>query len=120
MSPELIVTLIVGLAGGGTLGAVAKGVTSWRKGIREKESDADQSTFEQMQKILSIHRDDIAELKSDRITDTKRIDALAEENRLYRWTLVGVTDRIHQMPPVTPEDLLEYINERQTMLRKDK
>ena len=43
-----------------------------------------------------------------------------EENRLYRWTLIGVTDRLRHKPQGTVDDILDYLHERLPMLRKDK
>lgn len=117
---DAVVTLLVAVFGGGTVAALVQGIVSHRKGVRDTDVARDQTAFEQMKVILAEHKDSISTLQSAREKDTCRLDDLSEENRLYRWTLVGVTDRIRQMPPVTPEDLLEYINERQSMLRKDK
>lgn len=108
---DAVVTVLVGLFGGGTVTAIITAIASWRKGVRDKDVEEDQNTFQQMQAILEIHRADIAELKAVREQDQKRLNDLAEENRLYRWTLIGVSDRLRQMPPLTPNDILDYIRE---------
>lgn len=127
MSAELIVTLLIGLFGGGTVGAAIRGISSWRRGIRDNDVSRDQTVFAQMQAIVSEHKDSIADQKADieglkvaRAEDRADLDSLAEENRLYRWTLIGVTDRLRQMPPLTPADILDYIHERIPVLRKGK
>lgn len=108
---DAVVTLLVGLFGGGTVSAIITAVTSWRKGVRDKDVEEDQNAFQQMQAILAEHKESIAALKADSIQDRKRLDDLAEENRLFRWTLIGVMDRLKQMPPLTPADILDYIRE---------
>lgn len=118
MSAELIVTLIVGLSGGGVLTAIVRGVGSWRKGVREGDVARDQFIFNEMKETLASHKADIADLKASRDAEVKRVDALAEENRLYRWTLIGVTDRLRQKPQGTVDDILDYIHGRLPMLRK--
>lgn len=126
MSPQDVVTLMVGLFGGGGIAAVVTAISSWRKGIRDGDVEKDQSTFSQMQVLLKEHKESIVAQRKD-IDDLKtaqgearvQLDSLAEENRLYRWTLIGVTDRLRQMPPLTPKDILDYIHERIPLLRKD-
>lgn len=120
MTADAIVTLLVGVFGGGTVAAGIRAVASWRRGIRDADVSRDQFLFNEMRETLASHKSDIAELKEGRETDRERLDSLAEENRLYRWTLVGVTDRLRQMPPLTASDILDYIHERLPMLRKDK
>lgn len=117
---DAVVTLLVAVFGGGTVAAIVQGIVSHRKGVRDADVERDQTAFEQMKVILAEHKESIAELKSARGEDTKRLDDLAEENRLYRWTLIGVTDRLRQKPTGTVDDILEYIHERLPMLRKDK
>lgn len=126
MTSQEIVTLLVGVFGGSGLAALFTAITSWRKGIRENDVEKEQSTFAQMQVIVKEHRDslstqkaDIEILKAARAEDRAELESLAEENRLYRWTLIGVTDRLRQMPPLTPKDILDYIHERIPLLRKD-
>lgn len=119
MSTDAVVTLLVGLFGGGTVAAVLDRFTSWRKGVRETDVENDQTAFQQMQDILEVHRADIVELKQGREQDAKRLNDLAEENRLYRWTLIGVSDRLRQMPPLTPNDILDYIREHVPGLGRD-
>ena len=117
---DLVVTLLVGVFGGGTLIGFAQALVSHFKGVRDTDVERDQTAFEQMKTIVSEHKESIAKLEAARSEDTKRLDDLAEENRLYRWTLIGVTDRLRQMPPLTPADILDYIHERLPMLRKDR
>ena len=52
--------------------------------------------------------------------ETRGLDDLFEENRLYRWTLIGVTDRLRQKPQGSVDDILDYLHERLPMLRKDR
>ena len=85
---------------------------SHRKGVRDADVERDQTAFEQMKVILAEHKESITELKSARGEDTRRLDDLAEKNRLYRWTLIGVTDRLRQKPKGTVDDILDYIHER--------
>lgn len=120
MSTDAVVTLIVGLFGGGTVAAVVDRITSYRKGVREQDVEADQTAFQQMQAILSEHKQSIASLKADGEQGRKRLDDLAEENRLFRWTLIGVMDRLKQMPPLTPTDILDYIREHVPAIGKDR
>lgn len=117
---DLVVTLLVGVFGGGTLIGLAQALVSHFKGVRDTDVERDQTAFEQMKVIVAEHKDSIAELRAARTEDSKRLDDLAEENRLYRWTLIGVTDRLRQKPNGTVDDILEYIHERLPMLRKDK
>lgn len=117
---DLVVTLLVGVFGGGTLIGFAQALVSHFKGVRDTDVERDQTAFEQMKTIVSEHKESIAKLEAARSEDTKRLDDLAEENRLYRWTLIGVTDRLRQKPQGTVDDVLEYIHERLPMLRKDK
>lgn len=117
---DAVVTLLVAVFGGGTVAAIVQGIISHRKGVRDTDVERDQTAFEQMKVILGEHKESIAELKAARSEDTKRLDDLAEENRLYRWTLIGVTDRLRQKPQGTVDDILEYIHERLPMLRRDK
>lgn len=124
---DAVVTLLVAVFGGGTVAAIVQGVISHRKGVRDTDVERDQTAFEQMKVILAEHkesisdqRSSIAALEAARSKDTKRLDDLAEENRLYRWTLIGVTDRLRQKPQGTVDDILEYIHERLPMLRRDK
>lgn len=117
---DLVVTLLVGLFGGGTLIGFAQALVSHFKGVRDTDVERDQTAFEQMKTIVSEHKESIAKLEAARSEDTKRLDDLAEENRLYRWTLIGVTDRLRQKPQGTVDDILEYIHERLPMIRKDK
>lgn len=120
MSTDAVVTLLVGLFGGGTVAAILDRIVTWRKGIREKDVEGEQNAFQQMQVILAEHKASIAELKADRSQDRKRLDDLAEENRLFRWTLIGVMDRLKQMPPLTPTDILDYIREHVPGIGKDR
>src|SRR5699024_10820319 len=99
---------------------IVQGWVSHKKGIRDSDVERDQTAFEQMKTIVAEHKESIAELKAARGEDTKRLDDLAEENRVYRWTIVGVTDRLRQKPQGTVDDVLDYIHERLPMLRKDK
>ena len=117
---DAVVTLLVGVFGGGTLIGFAQAIVSHLKGVRDSDVERDQTAFEQMKVIVAEHRESIAELRSARAEDTRRLDDLAEENRLYRWTLIGVTDRLRQKPQGTVDDILEYIHDRIPMLRKDK
>ena len=117
---DTIVTLLVAVFGGGTIVGVIQGIVSHFKGVRDTDVERDQTAFEQMKVIVAEHKDSIAELRAARAEDSKRLDDLAEENRLYRWTLIGVTDRLRQKPNGTVDDILEYIHERLPMLRKDK
>lgn len=120
MIPEAIVTGLGVLFGGGTIAAIVQAVVSHKKGIRDADLARDQTAFEQMKVILAEHKDSISTLQSAREKDTCRLDDLSEENRLYRWTLVGVTDRLRQKPKGTVDDILEYMHERIPTLRKDK
>ena len=119
MSDAIVATLGT-LFGGGALVGIVQGWVSHKKGVRDTDVERDQTAFEQMKVILLEHKESITELKAARSEDTKRLDDLAEENRLYRWTLIGVTDRLRQKPQGTVDDVLEYIHERLPMLRKDK
>lgn len=117
---DAVVTLLVAVFGGGTIAALVQGIVSHRKGVRDTDVERDQTAFEQMKVILAEHKDSISTLQSAREKDTCRLDDLSEENRLYRWTLVGVTDRLRQKPKGTVDDILEYMHERIPTLRKDK
>lgn len=117
---DAVVTLLVAVFGGGTVAAIVQGIVSHRKGVRDADVERDQTAFEQMKVILAEHKESITELKSARAEDTRRLDDLFEENRLYRWTLIGVTDRLRQKPKGTVDDILDYMHERLPMLRKDK
>ena len=117
---DAIVAALGTLFGGGALVGIVQGWVSHKKGVRDTDVERDQTAFEQMKVILLEHKESITELKAARSEDTKRLDDLAEENRLYRWTLIGVTDRLRQKPQGTVDDVLEYIHERLPMLRKDK
>lgn len=117
---DAVVTLLVAVFGGGTVAALVQGIVSHRKGVRDTDVERDQTAFEQMKVILAEHKDSISTLQSAREKDTCRLDDLSEENRLYRWTLVGVTDRLRQKPKGTVDDILEYMHERIPTLRKDK
>ena len=116
---DTIVALLGALFGGGALVGVVQGWVSHKKGIRDADVDRDQTAFEQMKVILLEHKESITELKAARERDTRRLDDLSEENRLYRWTLIGVTDRLRQKPQGTVDDILDYLHERLPMLRKD-
>lgn len=116
---DAVVTLLVAVFGGGTIAALVQGIVSHRKGVRDTDVERDQTTFGQMKVILAEHKDSISTLQSAREKDTCRLDDLSEENRLYRWTLVGVTDRLRQKPKGTVDDILEYMHERIPTLRKD-
>lgn len=115
---DTVVTLLVGLFGGGTVIGFAQAIVSHFKGVRDTDVERDQTAFEQMKVIVAEHKESIAELRAARGEDTKRLDDLAEENRLYRWTLIGVTDRLRQKPQGTVDDILEYIHDRIPMLKK--
>ena len=117
---DAIVASLGALFGGGALVGIVQGWVSHKKGVRDTDVERDQTAFEQMKAIVSEHKESIAKLEAARSEDTKRLDDLAEENRLYRWTLIGVTDRLRQKPQGTVDDVLEYIHERLPMLRKDK
>ena len=117
---DAIVAALGALFGGGALVGIVQGWVSHKKGVRDTDVERDQTAFEQMKVIVAEHKDSIAELRAARTEDSKRLDDLAEENRLYRWTLIGVTDRLRQKPNGTVDDILEYIHERLPMLRKDK
>jgi len=116
---EAVVTLLVGAFSGGTIAAIVNGIVTHRKGARDSDAAEAQSTFAQMQQILDEHRTDIQQLKADRQAQEKRLDDLAEENRQYRWAIVGIRDRLKQMPPLTPADILDYIREHVPGLGKD-
>src|SRR5699024_8272375 len=117
---DAIVAALGTLFGGGALVGIVQGWVSHKKGIRDADVERDQTAFEQMKVILLEHKESIAELKAAREKDTRRLDDLFEENRLYRWTLIGVTDRLRQKPQGTVDDILDYLHERLPMLRKDK
>ena len=116
---DTIVAALGALFGGGALVGVVQGWVSHKKGIRDADVDRDQIAFEQMKVILLEHKESITELKAARERDTRRLDDLSEENRLYRWTLIGVTDRLRQKPQGTVDDILDYLHERLPMLRKE-
>ena len=115
---DAIVAALGALFGGGALVGIVQGWVSHKKGIRDADVERDQTAFEQMKTILTEHKESIAELKAARDKDTRRLDDLSEENRLYRWTLIGVTDRLRQKPQGTVDDILDYLHERLPMLRK--
>lgn len=117
---DAVVTLLVAVFGGGTVAAIVQGIISHRKGVRDTDVERDQTAFAQMKTILNEHKESITELKAARDKDTRRLDDLSEENRLYRWTLIGVTDRLRQKPQGTVDDILAYLHERLPMLRKDR
>ena len=117
---DAIITALGALFGGGALVGIVQGWVSHKKGVRDTDVERDQTAFEQMKVILTEHKESIAELKAAREKDTRRLDDLFEENRLYRWTLIGVTDRLRQKPQGTVDDILDYLHERLPMLRKDK
>ena len=115
---DAIVAALGTLFGGGALVGIVQGWVSHKKGIRDTDVERDQTAFEQMKVILLEHKESISELKAAREKDTRRLDDLSEENRLYRWTLIGVTDRLRQKPQGTVDDILDYLHERLPMLRK--
>ena len=117
---DAIITALGALFGGGALVGIVQGWVSHKKGIRDADVERDQTAFEQMKTILAEHKESIAELKAAREKDTRRLDDLSEENRLYRWTLIGVTDRLRQKPQGTVDDILDYLHERLPMLRKER
>src|SRR5699024_6583261 len=117
---DAIVAALGTLFGGGALVGIVQGWVSHKKGIRDADVERDQTAFEQMKVILLEHKESIAELKAARDKDTRRLDDLSEENRLYRWTLIGVTDRLRQKPQGTVDDILDYLHERLPMLRKER
>src|SRR5690606_23682650 len=109
---DAIVAALGALFGGGALVGIVQGWVSHKKGIRDADVERDQTAFEQMKVILLEHKESITELKAARDKDTRRLDDLSEENRLYRWTLIGVTDRLRQKPQGTVDDILDYLHER--------
>ena len=117
---DAIVAALGTLFGGGALVGIVQGWVSHKKGVRDTDVERDQTAFEQMKVILLEHKESIAELKAARDKDTRRLDDLSEENRLYRWTLIGVTDRLRQKPQGTVDDILDYLHERLPMLRKER
>ena len=117
---DAIVAALGTLFGGGALVGIVQGWVSHKKGIRDADVERDQTAFEQMKVILLEHKESISELKAARDKDTRRLDDLSEENRLYRWTLIGVTDRLRQKPQGTVDDILDYLHERLPMLRKER
>lgn len=124
---DTIVTVFVALFSGGTVAAIVQGIVSHKRGVRDTDVEREQTAFEQMKVILAEHqgsiaslRKEISELQSARSEDTQRLNDLSEENRMYRWTMIGVTDRLRQKPKGTVDDVLEYIHGRLPALRKDK
>lgn len=63
--------------------------------------------------------EELADLRSWKDTNAPRIDRLVKENRTLYGVLVGALDRLHQVPPLTPADVIQFIRESIPGIGKD-
>ena len=128
ISPQVIVTVVSVLFGGGGVAALLKMFFDRSKGRREDALKQEQNSFAQLQEVIETLREEVDRLKASRAEDLEerrqdraRLDALEEQNRMYRWVLSEVLQRLHRMPEAIPtSDLIEFILTHIPNLRKDK
>lgn len=125
MSPEVIVTALVTIFGGGTIAAVVQGVVSHRKGVRDSDIAEDQTALQGYKDLASEYKTDLAALKTE-MRETQqanterfsRIEAELSQERSTRWAAVQyardlVSLIVRLLPgtviPTPPESLADHI-----------
>lgn len=120
MTEDAIISLVLGLIGGGGLWQGVQAWQSHRKGVREHDVAHDQhalnalvTTVETLRAEISrldvARRDDIARSTARADEQDRRITDLIAENRLYRRVVLGVVDRLRRIPPLDAAEVIGYI-----------
>lgn len=126
MNEETIISLILGLIGGGGVVQLAQAWTSHRRGVREADVAADQYALNALVTTVETLRAEVTRLAAARVDDAARLDeqgeqigALVEENRLYRRVVLGVVERLRRIPPLDAAEVIGYISTHIDLERKN-
>lgn len=116
MSVETLVVLVVGLAGGGTVGAVAQALVARSKGVRDADladrRDAREGLADladRLEREISSLRDRIGKVEEQLSIETGvKWQAIRYIRRLHLW----IGDRVHSVTdaPTIPTDLTDHID----------
>ena len=116
MTEDSIISLVLGVIGGGGLWQGVQAWQSHRKGVRENDVAADQHALNALVATVETLRAEVARLDAARTVDAARIDAqdvrigdLVAENRLYRQVVLGVVERLRRIPPLDAAEVIGYI-----------
>ena len=116
MTEDAIISLVLGVIGGGGISQVIQAWTSHRKGVREHDVAADQHALNALVTTVETLRAEVTRLDTARKEDAARIDAqdvrisdLIAENRLYRRVVLGVVERLRRIPPLDAAEVIDYI-----------
>lgn len=118
-----IVTLLVGLFGGGGIIGLANVLLSYRQGVRSSDVQRESMTVEGLKSLSAELRGDLDRLRDEREVDRERmdeqdkkieaqrqrLDAQEKTARLHQAVLLGVIDRLRRVPPMKPADIIDYI-----------
>lgn len=116
MNEDTIISLVLGVIGGGGLWQGVQAWQSHRKGVRERDVAADQHALHALVATVETLRAEVTRLDTARKEDAARIDAqdarisdLIAENRLYRRVVLGVVERLRRIPPLDAAEVIGYI-----------
>lgn len=116
MTEDAIISLVLGVIGGGGLWQGVQAWQSHRKGVREHDVAADQHALNALVTTVETLRAEVSRLDAARTADAARIDAqdvrigdLIAENRIYRRVVLGVVERLRRIPPLDAAEVIGYI-----------
>lgn len=131
MSPEAVVTIIVGLFGGGTVATIINGIRDRRKGVDEAKIAHERNALDGFRELTDDLREEISRLRESRDADAqanearfKRIEAEIAVERDLKWTAIQHIRSLYSWiaqhlpgsdPPPPPDALSSHI----TYPRKD-